>query len=167
MKVTLTAKADSRYSFGPHYLWSAAMFSKYAYDIEQTHSSSIPDDQRIQFEGYIVSIIMLCVAALETEIDEVIRHGPGGHLGTNQIDKDAKAFLEPLIDLLDKQSALEKFCKVLHLLKKPTFEKGEQPFQWSIPEIVDTSKKRENAPGGVSWHNANGIPNNSKKRPSA
>ena len=34
----------------------------------------------------------------------------------------------------------------------------------SIPEIVDTSEKRDNAKGGVSCPNANVIPNNLKKK---
>jgi len=36
---------------------------------------------------------------------------------------------------------------------------------WSIPEIVDTSEKRENARGGMLCHNDDALPNNSKKKP--
>ncbi len=39
--------------------------------------------------------------------------------------------------------------------------------KWSIPEIVDTSEKRENARGGVLCHNDDATPNSSKKKPCA
>ena len=39
-------------------------------------------------------------------------------------------------------------------------------YYWSIPEIMDTSEKGDNAPGGVSCHNDDVKPNNSKKKPS-
>jgi hypothetical protein len=36
--------------------------------------------------------------------------------------------------------------------------------EWSIPEIVGTSEKHDNVPGGVSCRHDDAIPNNSKKK---
>lgn len=67
--------------------------------------------------------------ALSSESAEITLHGPGNHLGSDGIDRQALDFLAPLADFIDDQDALTRFKVVLHLLKKPPFREGEQPWQ--------------------------------------
>ena len=45
----------------------------------------------------------------------------------------------------------------------PELQKQE-PLQWSIPEIVDTSETRESAQGGVLDRSSDAIPNHPKEK---
>jgi hypothetical protein len=72
---------------------------------------------------------MQCAAALETEAHEICVHGPGSHLGSNGTDAAAREFLLPISEFIDNQSALLRFDLILHLLRKPAFNKGVNPYQ--------------------------------------
>jgi hypothetical protein len=72
---------------------------------------------------------MQCTAALETEIHEVCVYGPGCYLGTNGTNHEAQRFLFPLADIVDAQDTMSRFNLILHLLNKPGFDKGSEPFQ--------------------------------------
>jgi len=70
---------------------------------------------------------MQSVAALETEIMEVCIHGPGCHKGSNGTDHEGHAFLKPLAEVIDNLSGvLNRYDTVLHLLKKPRLDHGNQ-----------------------------------------
>lgn len=127
---SIEAIADTRYSFGPQYLLAAKMFAERTADIEQKAGNSIEEDMRVEHQGYVVSAIMQCAAALETEIDEVIFQGPGAHLGSGKTDTVARDFLRPLVYLIDRApGVLSRYETVLHLLNRPGLSKDRQPFQ--------------------------------------
>jgi hypothetical protein len=128
MSFKATAKLDVRYSFTSQFLVGSAMFAQRAREIEDD-SQTISEENRTLHRALVVSAIIQSVAALEAEISEVVIHGPGHHLGSNGIDKDARDFLMPLKDvLLDRSRTLECYERILHLLRKPV-DKGTEPFQ--------------------------------------
>jgi hypothetical protein len=60
----------------------------------------------------------------------VLTHGPGHHLGSNEIHRAARDFLVPLAEIIDRQQGpLERYQTILHLLHKAALGKGEQPWQ--------------------------------------
>lgn len=114
---TGTLQADVRYSLTAALLHAAAIFVRHAYDIESGNDRV--DEHRIaEHRGYVVAAVMESVAALEAEIYEVVAYGPGHHLGSNQLDANARNFLAPLAELIDDQEVLQRYSVVLHLLKK-------------------------------------------------
>lgn len=72
---------------------------------------------------------MQCAAALETEAHEACVHGPGAHLGSNGIDRQAQQFLLPVADIVDDQNTMSRFELILHLLNKAPINRGAEPFQ--------------------------------------
>lgn len=124
-----TVTADTRYTFTGQFLKSSAIFVRRAREIEATAGAHADDQTRSEHRGLVSAVIMQCVAALETEAHEVCAHGPGSHLGSNGTDAQVKAFLHPLADLIDDQSALARFDLILHLLGKTPLEKGANPYQ--------------------------------------
>lgn len=127
-RFTMTAKVDVRYSFTAQFLLGAAMFARRAREIEDT-IKSVTTETQAEHRAFVVSTIMQSVSALEAGISEIIIHGPGQHLGSNGIDKDARDFLLPLAKVLDDCSSLERYEIVLHLLQKPSLCRGAEPLQ--------------------------------------
>lgn len=114
------AIGDSRMSLTGAFLCASTIFSKRAREIESGNSSSISDELGVEHKGLVLAAIMQSVASLESEIYEVLEHGPGHHLGSNGTDLKARQFLKPMIELIDKKDILERYALVLHLLdKKP------------------------------------------------
>ena len=125
----IAANADVRYSFAPQFLEAAAIFARHSIQIEHEDGANASDEVQAEYRGYVVSAIMQCVAALETEIYEITIHGPGGHLGSDRTDTEARDFLRPCADLIDRQDIVSRYEMVLHLLEKPNLSRGSQPFQ--------------------------------------
>jgi hypothetical protein len=124
----MTAKLDVRYSFTAQFLVGASLFAQRAREIEDT-IQSVTDNIQTDHRALVVSTIMQSVAAIEAEISEIIIHGPGHHLGSNGMDKDARDFLLPLANVLDNCPSLERYELVLHLLRKSSLNRGAKPFQ--------------------------------------
>jgi hypothetical protein len=120
--INMFGSADTRYSFTGQFLQGAAIFARRAHDIEK--SSPIPVELYTDHRAYVAGAIMQSAAALESEIAEVIEHGPGHHLGSGHIDQSARDFLTPMVDVLDRQEPLRKYELTLHLLKKPALDRG-------------------------------------------
>lgn len=129
MPATDSASADTRYTFTGQFLEASAVFVRRAREIERTATESTDDATRCEHRGLVCSVIMQCVAALETEAHEVCTHGPGSHLGSNGTDTAAKDFLLSVAEFVDGQSALDRFDLILHLLKRPGLNKGANPYQ--------------------------------------
>lgn len=129
MSFTDSVTADTRYTFTGQFLEASAMFVRRARAIEASSSPQTDDATRCEHRGLICSVIMQCVAALETEAHETCVHGPGAHLGSNGIDSAARDFLLPVAELVDNQSALTRFDLILHLLKRTPLDKGSNPYQ--------------------------------------
>jgi hypothetical protein len=119
-------KADVRYSFTATFLHAAAIFVRYADEIESIASVELDADKITEHRGYVLAAVMHSVAALEAEIFEVSTHGPGHHLGSNHIDAAAQLFLAPLEDLIDDQEVLQRYALVLHLLAKQPIPRDEK-----------------------------------------
>lgn len=118
------SNADSRYSFTAQFLMAATMHTRSARDIETKELINVTEDDRMTHRGHVVAAIMQSTASLESEIWEVMAHGPGHHLGSNGIDQSALNFLSPLAELIDRQDVLSRYESVLHLLRKPVISRG-------------------------------------------
>jgi hypothetical protein len=115
---------DTRYSFTAQFLSASALQAREAFAIEAKPTEGISEEDRTRHRGYVVGAIMQSVAALEAEIWEVMRYGPGHHLGSNGIDAVAREFLNPVADLVDRQDAVSRYATVLHLLHKDAIDAG-------------------------------------------
>lgn len=75
------AEADVRYSFTGQFLRASTIFVRKARDIEALPPETVRGEMISEHRGLVCSAIMQCVAALESEADEICTHGPGAHLG--------------------------------------------------------------------------------------
>jgi hypothetical protein len=121
--------ADTRYSFTAQFLRGGAIFAHRAHEIEATPDDSVSEELKSEHRATVVGAITQAAAALEAEIWEVLNHGPGHHLGSNGVDALARDFLLPLADVIDAERTLRRYELVLHLLRKPTFNRGAYPYQ--------------------------------------
>ena len=124
-----SARIDSRYLFTDQFIAGAAAMARMAFAIESKPLSDITEEDRTTHLSCVVSAIMQSVAALETEIWDVLHHGPGHQLGSNGIAADARDFLYPTADLIDRQNVLSRYAMTLHLLRKPPLDRSAQPWQ--------------------------------------
>lgn len=108
---------------------TAAMQARAAAEIESRLAAALTEDDKVAHRGFVVGAIMQATAALECEIWEVMVYGPGHHLGSNGIDCEARDFLVPAAEVIDRESVLERYGLVLHLLKKPGMDRGAPPWQ--------------------------------------
>ena len=111
--------------FTAQFLMAAASQSAMALEIEDIPSVWENPQIRIDHRGFVVGAIMQSVAALETEIDSVMRWG----VGDRPIRREMVALLEPVLEITERSGSLERFNLVLHLLKKGPFSTGTQPYQ--------------------------------------
>ena len=121
--------SDIRYTFTSQFLEASAIFAKRTREIERSFGVSPSEICGAEHRGLVVAAIMQCAAALETEIHEISRYGPGAHLGSDHTDRQGQEFLEPLADVIDGQDTLSRYEIVLHLLKRPPLKRDAQPFQ--------------------------------------
>ena len=98
---------DFRYSFAPQFLWSSAIFARRCAEIERAHPENPDDVTKTEHRGLVTAAIMQCVAAVETEIAELIIYGPGNHLGSAETDEKARDFLAPMIEFVPAIRAME------------------------------------------------------------
>jgi hypothetical protein len=119
---------DTRYVFTGQFLQASAIFVRRAIEIETSSAATPPDEAtKCEHRGLVCSVIMQCAAALETEAHETCKHGPGAYLNSTNIQ--ARDFLLPLADFVDYQNTLDRFDLILHLLQRPPFDKGRDPYQ--------------------------------------
>jgi hypothetical protein len=132
MSFSDSATADSRYTFTGQFLESSALFVRRARTIEAQSNAQSDHATRCEHRGLVSSVIMQCVAALETEAHETCVHGPSSYLGSNGTDSTARDFLLPVAEFVDGQSALTRFDLILHLLKRRPLDKGSNPYQATV-----------------------------------
>jgi hypothetical protein len=120
---------QTRYSFTAQFIRGSALFATQARTLEDTNRESAAEAVVAEHRAFVVGAIVQCAAALEAEIAEVVRHGPGHQLGSDGIDAVARAFLEPLCDVIEGESTLRQYEVVLHLLKRPALDRGTSPYQ--------------------------------------
>jgi len=123
------ATADTRYTFTAQFLEASAIFAKRTREMESSLGASASEAAQAEHRGLVVAAIMQCAAALETEIHEISKHGPGAHLGSNHTDRQSQEFLAPLANVIDDQEVLARYEIVLHLLQRPPLARGAEPFQ--------------------------------------
>ena len=123
------AIADTRYTFTAQFLVASAIFAKSTREMESSLGPSASAVAQAEHRGLVVAAIMQCAAALETEIHEISKHGPGAHLGSNHNDRQSQEFLAPLANVIDDQEVLARYEIVLHLLQRPPLVRGAEPFQ--------------------------------------
>ena len=102
MRLAGSATFDTRYAFTGQYLDASAMFVRRARSIEETANPQTDDATQCEHRGLICAAIMQCAAALETEAHEVCVHGPGAHLGSDSTDRQARQYLLPVADIVDR-----------------------------------------------------------------
>jgi hypothetical protein len=81
MRVHMQATSVTRYSFTAQFLRGGAIFAHRAHAIEATADESLSEELQGEHRAFVVGAIVQSVAALESEISEVVMHGPGHHLG--------------------------------------------------------------------------------------
>ena len=123
------AVADTRAGLTCTFLLASAGFARKAAAIEATEGIGAGDPSLVEHIGYVAAAVMQSVTALEAESWEITSHGPGHHLGSNGIDVNAQAFLQPLAEMIDGLGVLERYATMLHLLRKPPLDRGAQPSQ--------------------------------------
>lgn len=123
------AKLDSRYSFPAQFLSAAARMTRLARDIEARRPETVDADMRSEHLGFTSSAVMQSVAALEADSWEVLNYGPGHHMGSSESNSNAMAIIDPLSETLENLDALKRYAAVIHLLGKPAFDRGAQPWQ--------------------------------------
>ncbi len=129
MRMSGDVTMDIRYSFTAQFALAAASQSLEAFAIEAKLPTEVSESDETRHRGYVVGAIMQSVAALESEVWEVMVHGPGHHLGSNGTDVAAKAMLGPMADLIDRQDVLSRFATVLHVLGKPRLDTDGQVYE--------------------------------------
>lgn len=93
-------------------------------EIESGPQDAVTEEDKVAHRGFVVGAIMQATAALEYEIWEIMIYGPGHHLGSDRIDREARDFLAPMAEVIDGESVLERYGLVLHLLKKEALAGG-------------------------------------------
>ncbi len=126
---TMSATLDSRYSFTAQFLRGGAIFARHAHAIEASADASLSEEVQAEHRAYVVGAVVQAAAALESEISEVVMHGPGNHLGSNGLDAAGREYLLPLADVIDGKPTLQRYDLVLHLLRRPALERGTHPHQ--------------------------------------
>ena len=123
------ARVDTRYSFTAQFFEGAALQARSAFEIEAKPVEAMARMDKIAHRANVVGAIMQSVAALESEIWEIIHHGPGHQLGTNGVDLAARDFLLPVAEAIERQSVLDRYAMVLHLLSREPLDQGLEPWQ--------------------------------------
>jgi hypothetical protein len=126
--ITAQFTADTRYSFTAQFLRGGAIFAHRAHEIETT-AAALTEELHAEHRAYVIGAIVQSAAALESEISEIIMHGPGHHLGSNGVDAQARDFLSHMADVIDGEETLRRYDLVAHLLRKQPFDKGAHPYQ--------------------------------------
>jgi hypothetical protein len=112
--------ADARYSLTVTFLHSAALFARRATEIEaSTTAETLTGDLLDEHHGCVLAAVMQSVAALESEIHEVIVHGPSHHLGSSDFNAIGRDALRPLTKRdrrKGRNRALKRYARALILL---------------------------------------------------
>lgn len=124
-----TATVSMRYSFTVQYIQGTTAFAHRARAIEKQLGPHSPRDIA-EHRSLVVTAIMQAEAAMETELFEVLHHGPGHFLGSNGTDAEARDFLGPIIEHLEEASGVvERWRLLLHILKKKPLRMSARPSQ--------------------------------------
>lgn len=123
------AELVTRYSFTGQFLTGAVLFARSALAMENRPIDSLTDSDQAAHRAYVVAAVIQTTASLEGEISEVLRYGPGHHLGSDRVDLSAQKVLFPLAEMLDEQPVLRRYDLVLHVLGLPRLDFGAQPCQ--------------------------------------
>lgn len=128
MRSSTTATVTTRYSFTAQFIAGSVLLARRAAEIE-TEAAPSPE-RTCEHRAFVVGAILQSSAALEDEVGEIVQHGPGHHLGSNEIDHAAHAFVSPLAEIIDRQpGVLARYDLLLHLLRRPPLERDRQPYQ--------------------------------------
>jgi hypothetical protein len=134
MEIREKIDVDVRFSFTWAFVAGAFQLAKRAQLIEATNAEELTEALKREHRAYVVGAVMQATAALEAEISDVVSHGPGHHLGDEHVDSLSRSFLKPLVDVIDRQPALERYELVLHLLKRPSLDRGQEP--WASTSVL-------------------------------
>lgn len=105
----------------------AKYFADQAGEIEA--ESEVDQARQMQHRAYVTAAIMQSAAALESEVWQLTRYGPGQHLGTNGTDLDAQKLLDPIKEDVDGMKVLRRYEVILHLLGKEQMDRGAKTYQ--------------------------------------
>jgi hypothetical protein len=113
-------------------LQGAAHFARLSKDLEQNSKPPVPDDVSTQHSVYVISAVLLAVAALEGTINELFADSvanPGGR--AHPLPESSRNRLAEAVRLgaLERLQVLDKFQMALILTTGTLFETGRQPYQ--------------------------------------
>ena len=91
--------------------------------------SEVDEEIRSQHLAFVTAAIMQSTAALESEVWQITRYGPGQHLGTKGTDLVAQKLLDPIKEDIDDMKVLRRYEVILHLLGKEQVDRGAKPYQ--------------------------------------
>ena len=83
----------------------------------------------LQHKSFVAGSIMQSVAALESEVWSLVNHGPGHHLGGNDLDKEGKRVLSIVAESLEKETIVKRCDLMLQLIRGKKLDVGKQPMQ--------------------------------------
>lgn len=118
-----------RSSLTMDFLMGAASQARAAGRLENGDPAQLADTDLVTHKSLVAGAIFQACAALECESAEIAMYGPGHHLGSSGTDAPARDFLAPLAGLIDRESVLERFALILHLVRKAPLERGGAPWQ--------------------------------------
>ena len=124
MKLT----ADTRYSSTAQFLRGAAIFAHHAHSIKNILGTP-SQEEVVEHRSYVVGAVLQAVAALESEVSEIVLHGPGHHLGSNGADVQARERLSAEWPALDRMTTREKYDKGTQIFGKGPIHWGVRPYQ--------------------------------------
>lgn len=127
--LTATATLDCRMSLVDTFLRGPQFFAARAKEIEALPPADISDAMQTEHRCCVMAAIMQSSAALEAEAWEVLNHGPSHHLASNGSDQNAAKFLKPLAEIIEKESPLERFFLLLHLLRNQRLDRSIKSWQ--------------------------------------
>lgn len=119
---------DSRYNFAPQFLMGATTLAKLAKEIEDK-GPEIGEDDKSKHLTYVTGSIMQSVASLEAEAWNLLNHGPGHQLGSNDKNLDEINLLLKHTKDVEKEETIVCFEIILKILGREKLDKGSQPTQ--------------------------------------
>lgn len=124
-----TASLDTRFTFVSGFLRGAQLLAESASEVEELGESA-EASQVTRHNAFVIGAIVQAAMALEAETSMIVLHGPGHHLGSNGVDKEARDFLNRLEGVLNRESrVVERYQLLLHLLGREPMDSGTEPFQ--------------------------------------
>lgn len=119
---------ETRFNFTYNFLIGAASLAKNAKAIE-SKVGELTDEEKQMHMAYVAGSIMQTVAAIESEVWNILNHGPGYHLGSDGTNIKSKELLQKIAQAVERNEALDKYQMILSLADCEQLKVGQNPYQ--------------------------------------